>query len=293
MLNLMNRKKVITADCLLCGEVEFRWLFIKKGRDFWKCSKCGIEKQIPLPSEIELADYYDKEYSEGLYEVFANADKMKKLTARQRLREIKPFTGLHGEWLDIGCANGVFIREARKQGVNAQGLELSEVAVLQAKKHDIPVRCGSIDDLEEGEQFDCITAFDVIAHVLDPAAFLRETVTHLRPQGHFVLTTPNKASISRLLMGKHWYFYMPEEHLHYFDPHIISKLLNKVGLEVVSIRHASKPLTFDYSLAQFAEYNTGIYQILNTLSAILPKKFREWIISIYIGELMVICRLHS
>lgn len=283
-----HKEKTINADCPLCGTARFKRLFSKKGRDFWRCSGCGLEKQIPLPDEEELQRFYDNEYKEGLYETFTSADKMKKMTARQRIKEMSPLINTAGKWLDIGAANGVFVEEALKKGAAAQGIELSEHAVVQARRRNVPVSRGSINDLKEDEFFDCITAFDVLEHLLDPFDFLKKAATHLYPNGRLVLTVPNKASVIRLLMGKRWYFYIPEEHLHYFDPSIIRGLLKKAGLEVFSIKPTYKPLTFDYSLTQFAEYNTGIYRALKFLSIILPRKLREKIIPVYIGEIMII-----
>ena len=278
------------ADCPLCGEVELRHCFAKKGRQFWSCPKCGLQKQWPLPTPDELQAYYDAQFDHGMYQTFTSAAQMKTMTARQRLKEITPWIAPAGRWLDIGCADGVFVREAAALGATAEGIELSGVAVERARAAGLPVRCGALEDLPESGTFDCITAFDVLEHVLDPLEFLAGIARRLKPGGHAALTMPDKSSVFARLMGSRWWFYIPEEHLHYFDAGIIRRLMTKVGLEAIHVGATFKPLTYNYGLTQFIEFNPLIYKAMKAASVVLPQTLREWIVPLYIGELKVIAR---
>ena len=277
-------------SCPLCGPVELKPLFEKKARRFWSCSKCGLEKQHPLPTLAELAAYYDGQFSTGMYQTFTSAEEMKTMTARQRLKEILPTIPPTGRWLDVGCANGVFVREAAALGANAEGVELSSVAVSQATAAGLPVVCGGLEDVSAEPAFDCITAFDVLEHVLDPLEFLQGIAKRLKPGGHAALTMPDKSSIYAKVMGSRWWFYIPEEHLHYFDPEIIRQLMHKVGLEPVAVGRTFKPLTYDYGLTQFIEFNPLIYRVMKLASSFIPRRLRQWIVPLYIGEMKAIAR---
>src|SRR5262245_6806711 len=101
--------------CPACEGRDFRKLFSKKGRHFWGCLTCGLEKQHPLPTPASLAEYYDASYKEGMYRTFADAGGMKAATARWRLDSVTPFVS-PGRWLDVGCANGYFVDAACRQG---------------------------------------------------------------------------------------------------------------------------------------------------------------------------------
>lgn len=61
-----------------------------------------------------------------MYRDFTDAEEMKKLTAQYRLRRLQRWQVADGPWLDVGCANGVFVEAALAAGKNASGIELSD-----------------------------------------------------------------------------------------------------------------------------------------------------------------------
>ncbi len=277
------------SPCPACAGTRFRKLFTKKGRDFWKCESCGLEKQHPLPTLEELRDYYDRSYSEGMYKTFADAGEMKRMTARQRLEELKPWSR-PGRWLDVGCANGVFVEHVRSLGIEGEGIELSEVAVADARSRGLPVFRATVEEFAPGHAYDTVTSFDVLEHVLDPLGYLGAVRKLMAPGGVAVLTMPDLSSLVRVAMGPRWYFYIPEEHLHYFDPRTVRAVLRRAGFEPIRVASTAKPLTYSYSLTQFAEYNPTIYRVLHAASRLMPKALLEAVVPLHIGELMAIGR---
>jgi 2-polyprenyl-3-methyl-5-hydroxy-6-metoxy-1,4-benzoquinol methylase len=273
--------------CPACLNSQFRFIFTKKGRDFWRCTCCNLEKQYPLPTLDEIRDYYDDSYADGLYKEFTDASTMKQLTAQQRFKEIYKYCGT-GRWLDIGCADGRFVEHARRNGLNAEGIELSEVAVDQGKSRGLPIACSTIEDWDPSYRYDTITSFDVLEHVLDPVGYLQFAHQLLMPSGTLVLTVPNTGSLIRKIMGPRWFFYIPEEHLHYFDPSNIKLILEKTGFQVRKCSWTFKVLTYQYALTQFKEYNPLVYNLLNFISKVLPKKLLAMPIPLYIGEMKVV-----
>ncbi len=248
--------------------------------------------QWPLPTQAELAQYYDREFAQGMYRTFTQAASMKEQTAQYRLRRVLRWADVEGKWLDVGCANGVFVASAAGVGADAYGIELSEVAVDQAVENGLQVRRARIEDLPSSERYSCITAFDVIEHVLDPFGFLEAISARLQPGGICVLSLPDLSSVYAKVMGKNWWFYIPEEHLHYFHPKNIQRLADRVGLEPIHIGKTFKPLTFDYGLTQFKEFNPWIYRVLSASSLVIPARLRRAIIPCYIGEMLVVLRNH-
>ena len=251
---------------------------------------CGIELQWPLPTQDELADYYDKSFASGMYQEFAAAEEMKQMTAEQRIKEIERVIPIAGRWLDVGCANGVFVEAIGRRVNAAEGIELAQPAVQSGRDRGLKLHLGTIDDLPPDEKFDCITAFDVLEHVIDPNQFLVGIRERLNEGGHAILTVPNTGGIVRRIMGPRWYFYIPEEHLHYFSRRNLTSLLQDHGFEIDDVGATHKPMTYDYALTQFAEYNPLIYKLLKMASRAIPSGLRRVPIPLPIGEFRVIAR---
>lgn len=277
------------SPCVVCRGRRFRKLFTKKGRDFWRCRNCGLERLFPLPTLEELREYYDQSYKNATYKDFAAATDMKRLTAKRRLGEILPHCR-PGRWLDVGCSNGVFVEHLRQNGLEGEGVDLSEVAVEAARRRGLPVVCSTVEKHDPGYCYDTVTCFDILEHVPDPPAFLSSVHRLLVTAGTLALSLPNLRSVTRALMRRRWYFYNPEEHLYYFTPSTIKQLLCRAGFEVIRCGSASKPLTYNYSLIQLKDHNPMVYAILNLFAKLLPNRVREMTVPLYIGEMMVIAK---
>ncbi len=280
-------------NCFVCDATTFMPLFVKKGRQFWQCRGCGLQKQHPLPSPETLAEYYDQSYQSGLYEEFVVAASLKDVTAQQRLREIRGHVPFDGRWLDVGASTGNFCDAARSMGIDAEGVELSETAAKVGHERGVPMHVGLLDSIDPSCPYDCITALDVIEHVPDPPSLIRQIRARLVDGGYLVLTLPNLRVLQRYVMGSRWYFYIPEEHLHFFTPKIMTRFLERHGMEVMKIKSARKPMTFNYAQTQFKEYNPLIYRVLSVFGAVTPNALREYPMPLPIGEMCVIARKRS
>lgn len=289
MLFKNKNSRYLIDKCIICGDSRFKFLFIKKGRTFWQCSNCKFEKQHPLPEKEGLKAYYNGSFEHGLYKEFIAASDMKRITAEYRFNKIRPYIG-EGRLLDVGCADGVFIEQAILAGINAEGIDISQVAIERALSRGVPAICSNISNYEPKYPYDIITGFDVLEHVLDPVGFFDSIRRILKPEGILVLTTPNRLSIFRLLMGRRWYFYIPEEHLHYFDPETAKRLLNRRGFDLTRCERICKPLTIEYGLSQFAEYNPVVYKIIHAFSIFMTKRLLRTAMPFYIGEMILIAK---
>jgi 2-polyprenyl-3-methyl-5-hydroxy-6-metoxy-1,4-benzoquinol methylase len=278
--------------CVVCGNINFRQIFSKKSRNFWRCENCHLEFQFPLPTNEKLRNYYIEAYETGLYKDFTEAIDMKVITAKTRYSQIKNFL-IPGRLLDIGCADGRFVEFITGKGILPEGIDISPVAVFLAQQRNIPVKCSTIENWwnkYKESRYANITAFDVIEHVTNPDSFIRHAFKLLAPGGVFILTTPNVQGIVRKIMKEKWYFYIPEEHLYYFNKKNISLLAEKEGLQKITIKPAKKPITYNYAICQFEEYNPKIGKILKHLSIFIPGFMKKLPINLFIGELLIILK---
>lgn len=94
--------------------------------------------------------------------------------------------------LDAGCGSGRNMVELARRGA-VSGVELAEQSLEAARGRDLgPVLPGSLDEpLPFGDgAFDLAVALDVLEHVADDAAALRELARVLAPGGRLLVTVP-------------------------------------------------------------------------------------------------------
>lgn len=107
--------------------------------------------------------------------------------------------------LDVGCGAGLLCEPLARLGASVTGVDAAAENIAAARAHAegaglaIDYRHGELGSLGLG-QFDLVTCLEVIEHVADKPAFLRELAAHLAPGGLMVLSTPNRTPKSRLLM---------------------------------------------------------------------------------------------
>ena len=100
--------------------------------------------------------------------------------------------------LELGCGNGNVLREIEKRLPDSTlvGSELFEEGLSRAKGR---VRCelrqADIYNLPEWPAFDLIGLFDVLEHLPDDVAALKEIRKSLRPGGKLLITVPASMSL--------------------------------------------------------------------------------------------------
>jgi 2-polyprenyl-3-methyl-5-hydroxy-6-metoxy-1,4-benzoquinol methylase len=96
--------------------------------------------------------------------------------------------------LDVGCAFGFLLKELSSVFDELHGFDISEFAIEKAKKV-IPEASLKIHSLEDplpypDNNFDCITAIDVLEHTKDFERSFGKLVKKLRKGGYLIVSTP-------------------------------------------------------------------------------------------------------
>ncbi len=101
--------------------------------------------------------------------------------------------------LDIGCGGGAFLDALEGDVISRFGLETSPFGREQAQGRGLEVFDETIGDHVEGHrnQYDAVTAFQVLEHVDDPRGFISSCVEVLKPGGTLVLSVPNQDAFLR------------------------------------------------------------------------------------------------
>jgi SAM-dependent methyltransferase len=202
----------------------------KDGFDLLSCRECRTLYIAALPGSEESEDY-DGYYGEGNLAVPEFIDR--------RLDEIvadfAPYRRT-GRLLDVGCGAGTFLRAAARAGWEAVGVEVSKPAAEHNRAAGFEVFNGFLEEARYPEgHFDVVIASEVLEHVPEPGAMLREILRVLRPGGLLWATTPNGRGLSARALGLGWSAVSPPEHLHLFSRHAARALLAEAGFGRVRV----------------------------------------------------------
>ncbi|MBX7052577.1 MAG: class I SAM-dependent methyltransferase [Flavobacteriales bacterium] len=155
-----------------------------------------------------------------------------------------------GNLLDIGCANGLFLTEAKKRGWKVYGTEYADAQIKNGEARGIVMKQGPLDDQTFTHvSFDVITSIEVIEHINNPLDEIRHIHRMLRQGGLFFCTTPNFNALSRYYLGDAYNIISYPEHLSYYTPKTMHRLLGKLF-------HRKKVTTTGISITRFHQ-STG------------------------------------
>ncbi|MEO7843367.1 MAG: class I SAM-dependent methyltransferase [Candidatus Eisenbacteria bacterium] len=226
-----------------------------------ECPGCGLRGLTVQPAAHEFAALYAGSYFKGgdarcghVGDYFAERPALLREAAALVAGVLEPARprGLTrgGRLLELGCAAGALLEAARERGWSVQGVEYSAAAAAEAERHGIPVVLGGLADAALADaSFDVAFAGDVLEHVPDPAAVLRELARVLAPGGALVLRGPMAThSLARGLglavtgaLGRTRWLDEPPYHLWEFTPGPLRRLVEDSGLRVESFTQAKTP----------------------------------------------------
>jgi SAM-dependent methyltransferase len=186
-------------------------------------------------------------------------------------------------FLDAGCGDGRHLaaiaaagyRPARVVGVDISQRILETARATVAELAPELVRANLEALPLEDDAFDLVLCTQVIEHLIDVEAGMRELARVLRPGGTLVLTTDNRrryvskvlaaprTAIVRVLRLRHRYVHFEFPHTDFTREGVV-ELAASVGLEVVSAE------TFRFSIARPIG-GSRVLRALNRIDKLLPR----------------------
>ena len=135
--------------------------------------------------------------------------------------------------LDIGCADGLFVREALRRGYNAFGIDINGQLIAAAHKYfgintayqgELPIIKKYVK-----EKFEYITFFDVLEHLENPKTYIRSLKKYIRHRGYIFVSLPNRKCFPRFLPidGD-----LPPHHLSWWSEKSLGYLFEENGYKV-------------------------------------------------------------
>lgn len=190
-----------------------------------KCNNCTHVFCNPIPKNIY------KNYEDVVDEQYLKYTPSIRESAKKILPIIKDLVS-SGLMLDVGCATGEFLNEARKVGFKVEGLELSKWSSQITADKKIKVYRHTLESLvkKQSNKYNVITLFGVIEHFENPKRELQYIEKLLKPGGLLVIWTGDINSISSKILGHNWWYWQGQ-HIQYFSHKSLISLANKCGLD--------------------------------------------------------------
>lgn len=147
--------------------------------------------------------------------------------------------------LEVGCSVGHVTEHLVAAGNTVVGVEIDPIAAEQARQIAERVHVLDLDvtplSTIESDRFDVILLGDVLEHLRDPLATLRDLTTLLQPEGRLVVSVPHVGHIDvrlMLLQGR-WVYQqdglLDRTHLRWFTRESLRELLANAGFVATEI----------------------------------------------------------
>ncbi|OGY44832.1 MAG: hypothetical protein A2731_00730 [Candidatus Buchananbacteria bacterium RIFCSPHIGHO2_01_FULL_39_8] len=224
--------------CPVCHSNEREFLFSRYTLDIYRCKKCThgyLNPRVIYNRAIEL--YIDDQNSFNIYSspLQIKLDEIKCRYALDLIKQLDP----PGEdkIMDLGCGAGVMLKVAYKNSWKHC------VGVDTNKKYDdiyresegvqfIRSTFESMDVSRLGNDYDCITMWEILEHIYDLYGIIKVVKGLLKKRGLLFIWAPNFLSLATRLMREmsptfSW------KHVSYFTPDSLKYLMKQNGLECV------------------------------------------------------------
>lgn len=265
---------VETATCRLCGSHDFvhiatapDWLMPEKGLfHVYRCTNCELGETRPQLSPAQLGEHYPQSYSpynkpaprsraksgllgqiqrfyaHALYKTVQNPSLSNQIVSgilgvwplTKWIGISLPYRDKPGKVLDIGCAQGHFLRESHSEGWQAYGLEMTEgLADALVQEGIADIRYGRFEDVayDSGLKFDAITMWHVLEHFEDPVPVMKRCNELIADDGFIAIGIPMYSPLEVRIFGKYFLWELPRHQSH-FTPKAVERLFNDAGFEI-------------------------------------------------------------
>jgi len=243
-------------QCKFCkGELNH---YCMNGLVCTNCFSILVEKP---PTKDELKQYYDSfldDYHGGGRK--EKADIRQEKWANEYYKRILKYSN-KGKLLDIGPANNPFPNITSNK-FNTSILDFKKPLKLN---NNINFFEGSLnEDLYLDDQFDIITCWALLEHVLDANKSIRFMSEHCNKDGYVHITTPLAGSFADIHGAGSTPWFFPPEHIYLISPLALKKMFHDNGFDCIEMT------TIDYS--KFRNFLRSLLLFLEGFVGILLKK---------------------
>jgi SAM-dependent methyltransferase len=201
--------------------------------NYMRCIVCGGYTLHPIPDD--LSTYYAPPYSPHETELSPSVEKLYLELEAAKLEIVRKNCVSHRKvsLLDIGPATGRFLVLAKMSGFKVRGIE-QDLSCCESLKRNFGIDIVNSDNpvetlLNNIGQYDIITAFHVIEHLVELKSFLKAVAQAVKPRGYVVLSAPNPKSWCFIVYGRHSHLLDPPRHVSMIPIEALDKIMTDLG----------------------------------------------------------------
>lgn len=192
----------------------------------------------------------------NVYYFFNDSLKRVKAIARGQCRkELSVIRSLSkgGNFLDVGCANGRILRRLGSQRASSLGHRNLQAACNRIRCLYCAARGGRVITATAmsgisqfpDHFFDIILMRSYLEHEIEPFHVLRDAKRALKTSGYLVIKVPNFNCLNRWIRGRSWPGFRYPDHVNYFVPDSLKRLVENAGLAIRQFRFCDRLPTSD------------------------------------------------
>ncbi|MBU6234368.1 MAG: methyltransferase domain-containing protein [Alphaproteobacteria bacterium] len=216
----------------------------------YRCPACALTQ---CPETDDVLKYYqyleDPAYEEGHAQRLQQSMRL----VGTVLGDMKRAHGQGLKLLDVGAGTGNLVEAAQRNGFDAEGVEPSAWLTQQAKAKGLKVHEGVLPHTAAQGPYDVVMLIDVIEHVTDPLALLRNIRAILKPNGRLYMVTPDASSFFARLLGFKWWHYRIA-HISYFNLQNLTTLAGRAGFKITATSRPCWYFSYAYLRERLMQY---------------------------------------
>lgn len=239
---------ILRHKCPLCDSENFEFLFIKHGFDHMLCHSCDLIFTLQILDNSKLGHLEEGGEGDqyGEYKENVQVNEMDRKKFNIVFDSISKYTKIK-RIFDFGSQSGTFLDWLSEKYVGV-GHEYHTPLRKIAQKKGHVVLNDNLESIKLEGEFDVITCWDYIDHVLEPKKVIENLSKYLKKGGLFFFAINNRDSLSvRIMHGNSPVFIGPHHTMHY-------------GINQL------KKLMFNYELLESESYVSELNWISNWLN---------------------------